>query len=158
VNSVLALIRPTLLLISLACYEGGPRTGPLASLADSVAPEKSGLECNSRSEKEWPDTPRFHSCRVKADTATVLYIGATGRILAILTDWHGDSSGSLRAANARAALAAALGPPDYSGGDGHGNQDDNWRSDTLCVSLHWVPSREWYQLSHYLPELFGHCV
>ena len=138
-----------------ACFERGPRTGPLAELADSVVATRSH-QCVGSDDWRMPGQPAFRTCLIGEDSSSFFYVGRTGRVLSVVRNWPADSTEAT--SRTLRVMTERFGAPTYAGDDTHGNMVHQWHMDSLCVSVH-EPLREPYvQLDVSLPEFFaGKC-
>ena len=154
-----------------ACYEGMPRRGPLAALADSLVPPGADLECTAVEPMPWSNAPRLRTCFNPADSSDsravrlalrpqtdYIMLGSTGKVYSVTQTWPGDSLGQARAAVERQLLNGTLGPAHYNGTDGHGNGSTRWRGNGVCASLHEErrPPR-FFELDRSIPGLYPDC-
>ena len=138
------------------CYEHAPRRGPLAALADSIAPEGAPLTCvaTAQMERLSGEAP-YHLCTLPGKTTISVEIGRRGKVYSVLQIWSLDSAGRVRTAHTATSLTQMVGAPTYEGDDTHGNWVRHWSTDSLCVDLVELRRARIVQLIHTTPDAFG---
>lgn len=153
---MIASALPLFALALSGCYEHAPRRGPLAALADSVAPEGASLTCVATAETErLAGEAPYHLCALAGKSTVSLEIGRGGKVYSVLQMWGLDSAGRVRTADAAASLTKLVGTPRYEGDDEHGNWVRHWSTDTLCVDLVELRRARIVQLIRSTPDAYG---
>lgn len=139
-----------------ACFEHAPRSGPLARMADSLAPARALKNCYSPSMR-LPRQPRHHICVYAAPDTVLVTVGVTGRVFSVVRNLPGNPETLGLLDSTGGPLVSTFGKPDYAGSDTHGGVEFHWRSDTLCVGLFYPRGEPYLQLAFVLPEFYGRC-
>ena len=161
------LVVPFGLLLSCACtYENAARSGPLATIADSLIPQHEPLRCRQEELEAWPEgTPAQRECVSSDRWGSGMQVGRWGRVLEVIVNWPDDSAGQLRAQGiARQWTAAAGAAAEASRPDAGATLEElhwHWQTAATCFSmyrgllLHRGRRFRGYQISWHLPERFG---